>query len=162
MTAAVLGAIVGFAVISITPGTTPETTSWAIFSGALAISAMVLPGISGSFVLLLAGQYERAIAAASNRDFGTLALFAAGAVLGVFTFVRVLRWTLKRWNNITLASLVGLMVGTAPRLWPWGDAPSSFTMGTSSQVLTAGLLFVAGIGILIFFEKLVGVRSDTV
>jgi len=160
--AAVTGAVVGLLVISSTPATTPSTTIWAVLSGALAISAMVLPGISGAFVLLLAGQYDRAIAAASDRDFATLALFAAGGVVGVLTLVRALRWALVRWHNGTLAALVGLMIGTAPRLWPWGTPPTSWAFGTPREVGTGAALFLVGVGVLMFFQKLVGVRSDTV
>jgi len=160
--ASAAGAVVGLLVISSTPATTPSTATWAVLSGALAISAMVLPGISGAFILLLAGQYDRAIAAASERDFATMALFALGAVIGVLTLVRALRWALIRWHNRTLASLVGLMIGTAPRLWPWGTPPTSWDLGTGREVATGAILFFVGVGVLMFFQKLVRVRSDTV
>jgi putative membrane protein len=160
--AAAAGVAIGFLVISTTPANTPSSATWAILSGAFAISAMVLPGISGAFILLLAGQYDRAITAASDRDFTTLALFAIGAVVGVLTLVRALRWALVRWHNGTLAALVGLMVGTAPRLWPWGAPPTSWALGTGREVAIGAILFFAGIGVLMFFQKLVGVRTDTV
>lgn len=158
----VAGAAVGILIISSAPATTPSTTTWAVLGGALAISAMVLPGISGAFILLLAGQYGRAITAASERDFATMALFLLGAVVGVLTLVRALRWILVRWHNGTLAALVGLMIGTTPRLWPWGTPPISWDLGTGREVVTGAILFFVGIGFLIFFQKLVGVRSDSV
>ncbi len=157
-----VGFLIGLTVIWITPAGTSQNAPWAIASGALAISAMVLPGISGSFVLLLAGQYDRAIEAASTRDITTLALFAAGAVLGVLTLVRLLRFALKKWHNNTLAGLVGLMIGTAPRLWPWGNPPVKWAIGSMNDVITAGGLFVLGVVALIFFQKLVGLREKSV
>lgn len=160
--AAVIGGMIGLLVIWMTPASTPQNAGWAVASGALAISAMVLPGISGSFVLLLAGQYDRAIEAASSRDFPTLLLFAAGAVVGVLSIVRLLRLALKKWHNNTLAALVGLMIGTAPRLWPWGTSPADWAVGAPKEIAVALALFGLGVGVLIFFQKLVGVREKSV
>jgi putative membrane protein len=162
MRAAVAGVVVGLLVISSTPVTTPSTALWAILSGALAISAMVLPGISGAFILLLAGQYDRAISAASERDFATMGLFALGAVIGVLTLVRALRWALVHWHNGTLAALVGLMIGTAPRLWPWGTPPTRWALGSGSELVIGAILFLVGAGVLILFQRLVGVRTHSV
>ena len=121
--AALGGAAVGLVVAFSAPARTPETALWAILGGALAISAMILPGISGSFILLLVGQYDRAIEAVAELDFATIALFGLGAVIGLLVMVRVLRWALRQHRNVTLASLVGLMAGTLPRLWPWIECP---------------------------------------
>ncbi len=115
------GTAIGLFVALATPARTPETAAWAILGGALAICAMILPGISGSFILLLVGQYERAIGAVAERDLATIALFALGAVVGLLVMVRVLRWALHRYHDPTLAVLVGFMAGSLPRLWPWDD-----------------------------------------
>ncbi len=118
------GTAVGLAVALATPTQTPATAGWAILGGALAICAMILPGISGSFILLLVGQYERAIGAVADRDLATVALFGIGAVVGLLAMVRVLRWALHRFHDQTLAVLVGFIVGTLPRLWPWDECPT--------------------------------------
>ncbi len=120
---AAVGAGVGLVVALATPAQTPETALWGLLGGGLAISAMILPGISGSFILLLVGQYDRAIEAVAEFDFATIGLFAAGAIVGLFLMVRVLRWALREYHGITLAGLVGLMAGTLPRLWPWSECP---------------------------------------
>ncbi len=116
---AATGAAIGLVVVFSAPARTPETAPWAVLGGALAICAMILPGISGSFILLLVGQYERAIEAIDERALDTIALFAVGAVVGLLAFVRVLRWLLDRWHDDTVAVLVGFIAGSVPRLWPW-------------------------------------------
>jgi putative membrane protein len=92
----------------------------AIFStGAIAITAMILPGISGSLIMVLLGQYEIIINAVADRDVITLAFFAAGALTGLALFVRVLTWLLKHYHFAVIATLVGVMLGSLRRIWPW-------------------------------------------
>lgn len=91
-------------------------------SGAIAISAMLLPGISGSFLLLIMGQYSRILEAIHERDLPVLAVFGIGVLVGLFTFSRVLKWLLLRHPSTTLAALAGLMVGSLRKIWPYQAA----------------------------------------
>ncbi len=95
-------------------------------AGALAICAMILPGISGAFVLLLLGLYDPITEAVSDRDVGTVVLFGLGAVIGLAVFSRLLQRLLDRWRDAMIAVLMGLMAGSLRVLWPWpvGDADS--------------------------------------
>ncbi|SFD28571.1 DUF368 domain-containing protein [Streptomyces aidingensis] len=91
-------------------------------SGAVAVCALILPGLSGSFLLLALGMYEPTIDAVNERDFGYLGLFALGALLGLALFVKLLRWLLEHHHHLTLVVLTGLMAGSLRALWPWqGD-----------------------------------------
>ncbi len=93
-------------------------------AGALVICAMILPGISGAFVLLLLGLYDPITEAVSDRDVGTVVLFGLGAVIGLAVFSRLLQRLLDRWRDAMIAVLMGLMAGSLRVLWPWpvGDA----------------------------------------
>ena len=85
----------------------------------LAISAMILPGISGSFVLLLLGVYFRILEAINQRELAVLGLFAAGAAIGLAVFARLMTWMMRRWLNQTLAFMIGLMAGSLYAIWPF-------------------------------------------
>ena len=100
---------------------TPETTWFLFLSGLLAIVAMILPGISGAYILVLLGKYRYVLAAVNNRDIITLAVIVAGAVLGLGIFARFLSWLLSRHHDITVAALSGLMLGSLRKVWPWKD-----------------------------------------
>ncbi len=88
-------------------------------AGALAICAMILPGISGSLILLMIGMYSPVLAAVTDRSFLTIAVFVAGAVIGLAIFSQVLNWALEHHHDVVLAGLVGLMAGSTRVLWPW-------------------------------------------
>lgn len=93
-------------------------------AGAIAICAMILPGISGSFILLLLGLYPLVIAAVRNLELGILAVFAAGCLSGILAFSSLLSWLLRRWRDLTLAFLTGLMLGSLNKVWPWKETLS--------------------------------------
>ncbi|TBU99983.1 DUF368 domain-containing protein [Stutzerimonas kirkiae] len=95
---------------------TPFTLFWA---GAVAISAMILPGISGSFILVLLGLYPAVLGAVKGLDIGTLAVFSAGCLIGLMSFSRLLSWMLQHVRDITLAFLTGIMLGSLGKVWPW-------------------------------------------
>lgn len=94
-------------------------------SAMIAICAMILPGISGSFILLMLGMYDAVIAAVNDRDLGFLAVFAAGAALGLGAFAWLLDWLLKRYHDLMMAALAGLMLGSLRVLWPWPEGTDS-------------------------------------
>ncbi len=155
-TFAVVGAGIGSLVVFSAPARTPETAGWALVGGALAICAMILPGISGSFILLLVGQYERAIEAVDERALDTIALFGIGAVVGLLVFVRILKWLLARRHDDTIAVLVGFIAGSLPRLWPWTScihcADADLIAPTGDLGLAIGLA-VVGAGAILAFER---------
>lgn len=101
------------------------TLAWPglIFVGAIAVTAMLLPGISGSGLLLLMGAYDAVLGAAANLDLTILAPFAAGAVFGLLAASRLLRWLFDRHADVTLAALTGLVAGAIARVWPWRSQP---------------------------------------
>jgi putative membrane protein len=90
-------------------------------AGALAACAMILPGISGSFILLMLGLYHTVLDAVNDRDIAVLAAFMAGVVLGLASFSSLLGWLLRRHRDLAMAALIGLMLGSLRVLWPWPD-----------------------------------------
>lgn len=91
-------------------------------TAAIGVCAMILPGVSGSFLLLVLGTYEPIIAAVADRDLLTIGVVAAGAVAGLLAFSTLLNWLLRRAHDVVLALLIGLMIGSARVLWPWPSA----------------------------------------
>lgn len=118
---AIVAAAAAYVVFGLVPVETPSTLWFLFLCGAVAICAMILPGISGSFILLILGQYEYILNAVKDRAILPLAVVAAGCVVGILSFVRVLSWTLKRYHNETIAALTGLVLGSLRRIWPWKE-----------------------------------------
>lgn len=117
--ALVAGIAFAYAITEITPAQTP-TAWWFVFiSGALAICAMILPGISGSFILLLLGKYQFILAAVNDFRVDVIAILMAGAVVGLLSFANVLSWLFKKYHDITIAVLSGFMIGSLNKVWPW-------------------------------------------
>jgi putative membrane protein len=114
-----LGAAGTYLLVGLVPVSTPGAAWFLFLSGALAICAMILPGISGAFILVLMGKYLYVLDAVNERDFMTLALVAGGAVVGLLCFARLLNWLFRRHHDITIAVLTGLMLGSLRRVWPW-------------------------------------------
>lgn len=102
-----------------TPAQTP-TELWFIFlSGAIAICAMILPGISGSFILLIMGKYEYIINALRNMEIQIILVFILGCVVGILSFAKLISWLLKNYHNLIIAILAGFMIGSLNKIWPW-------------------------------------------
>lgn len=118
-------------------------------AGALAICAMILPGISGSLILLMIGMYGPVLGAVTDRDFLTIAVFGLGAVVGLGLFSQVLHWALAHHHDNVVAALVGLMAGSTRVLWPWPDGVSTPVLGAPGDdwvvVLLAALAGAAGV-----------------
>lgn len=113
------GISIGFWIGSMTSIPFPNSQAAILFSGMLAICAMILPGISGSFILVLLGMYETLLTAVKDLQFSVLLIFIAGAIIGLLFFSRVLKWILSKFYNITLFFLSGLMIGSLVKVWPW-------------------------------------------
>jgi putative membrane protein len=119
--ALIVGAVGAYLLVGLVPVQTPNTWWFLFLSGALAICAMILPGISGAFILLLLGKYQYVLSAVNQRDIVTLGLVVAGAAMGIVTFAQVLDWLFKRYHDLTVALLTGLMLGSLRKVWPWKE-----------------------------------------
>jgi len=128
-----LGCALGYGVVGLIPMETPHTWWMVSLSGAIAISAMILPGISGSFILLILGQYQYILAAVTHARMDVLAVFAAGCALGLAVFSRVLSWLLSQYHNVTLAVLAGIMLGSLRKVWPWKDVQRAHVPGAGTE-----------------------------
>jgi len=123
----VVGTAFGFAVVNLVPMDMPGSPIFMFAYGTIAISAMLLPGISGSFLLLIMGQYERVIGALEDLihlQFGALAIvvpFALGCLVGLGAFARVVAWLLGRYHDTVVAGLCGLLLGSLWRIWPYQE-----------------------------------------
>jgi putative membrane protein len=133
---------------------------WAFFlAGAVAICAMILPGISGSFILLMLGMYDAVLATVNDRQLGLLLVFLIGCGLGLMAFSNVLHWALNRAHDLVIAGLIGLMIGSLRVLWPWPDGTEGTTMTMPQDdvfvpALLAGgaFLFLVAISVLVIRE----------
>lgn len=100
--------------------------SWfLVVSGALAICAMILPGLSGAFILLLLGSYKEVLSALTELNFTKIGLFALGAIIGLLSFARLLKYLFSKYKNITVAVLTGFMIGSLNKVWPWKETIST-------------------------------------
>ncbi|MDE5623664.1 MAG: DUF368 domain-containing protein [Alistipes sp.] len=109
-----------------TPAETPETWWFIVLSGAIAICAMILPGISGAFILLLLGKYQFILQAVGDLNIAVLLLFLAGAAAGIVSFSHLLSWLLRRWHDLTVATLMGFMIGSLNKVWPWKEVLETY------------------------------------
>ena len=157
----VLGIILGVVICTLSPTQTPDGLWFIFLSGAIAICAMVLPGISGSFILLILGKYQYIMGVISDLvsgvDFGRnlliLCVFAIGAVIGILSFSKFLHWLLARWNKETLIVLAGFIIGSLVKVWPWSNPEAlaqaeeagSMLYGNAALFALIGLSLVTGI-----------------
>ena len=118
-------------------------------AGAVAIVAMILPGISGSFILLMLGMYQAVLAAVNDRDLGVIGIFALGAVVGLALFSTLLDKLLTDHRDAMMAILIGLMAGSLRVLWPWPDGTNTARLGAPEDTLLPLLLAIVGIGVVL-------------
>jgi putative membrane protein len=116
-----IGAVAAYSIVGMVPLETPNAPWFLFFSGALAICAMILPGISGAFILVLLGKYEYVLSAVNDRDIVTILIVAAGAAVGIVTFAQILGWLFKRYHDVTVAVLMGFILGSLRKIWPWKE-----------------------------------------
>jgi putative membrane protein len=171
-----VGTLSAFFITTISP-TTIETTPFIVFlSGMIAICAMILPGISGSFILLLLGMYAPMLTAVKELQLLTLCIFAGGCVAGLLSFSHVLSWMFQHYKTMTLSLLGGFMLGSLNKVWPWKQTmesvidrhgkevplvqnnilPHTFeTLNTQPAYMwSAILLMVLGLGMVVILEKI--------
>ncbi len=141
-----------------------------VLAGALAICAMILPGISGAFILLLLGAFKPALDAIHNHDYKSIAFLGIGAVVGLLSFAKVLKWLFVNFKNGTLAILTGFVIGSLNKIWPWKETLKSVVIGGKERVLQeksispfavennhlviALVLAVIGFSLILLLEKL--------
>ena len=155
----------------VSPSQTPDEYWFIFLSGAIAICAMILPGISGSFILLLLGKYHFVMSAVTELNIPVLSVFAAGAVIGILSFSHLLSWLLKKFYMATIALLSGFMIGALIKVWPWKEQiaasvedgapmvdfpvmPGKFEVvsGLSAQVGEALVFAVVGVAVVVLIE----------
>lgn len=117
----VCGIGLGVVVCTLTPTTTPSSLPFIFIYGAIAICTMILPGVSGSFILVILDKYDYIMTAISELDIPVLLTFAAGCAAGLLAFARLLRWLLARAERQTMLVLIGFVTGSLIRVWPWAD-----------------------------------------
>ena len=121
----VIGAVAAYFIVGLIPVTTPETWWFILLSGMIAICAMILPGISGSFILLILSKYEFVTGAIKNPfnvdNLVIIFIFSCGCAIGLLGFARVLKYLLSRYHNATMALLTGVMIGAMRKVWPWKE-----------------------------------------
>ncbi len=129
-----LGLVGIYGVVGMMPGTTPDSWWFLFVSGAVAICAMILPGISGSFILVLMGKYQYILEAVNNRNLLVLIIVAAGACVGLAAFSRLLGWLLEKYHDYMVAFLTGLMLGSLRKVWPFKETLESI-VGSGGKMI---------------------------
>jgi putative membrane protein len=137
-----VGIVVAYFITELPMISLPNNIWFTFIAGAIAICAMILPGISGSFFLLILGKYEYILQAVNNRDLLVLAIFALGCITGLLLFSRVISWFLKNYHGVTLSFLSGFMIGSINKIWPWKKILSyrMSSSGTQKPFLTENIL----------------------
>lgn len=169
----VIGVVIAFYITVATPAETPSNLLFIFLCGAIAICAMILPGISGSFILVLLGKYFFIMDAVKTLDVVVMVVFAAGACIGITSFSRVLSYALAHFRNITLAVLTGFMLGSLNKVWPWKEVVETFVDShgevkplvehnilPNAYVTEAVVLMVVGFFLVYFLEKLSAKTSE--
>jgi putative membrane protein len=127
--ALLLGAAGAYVLVGLVPVQTPNDWWFLIISGAVASCALILPGVSGAFLLVLLGKYQYVLGSVNDLRAGDLdaavplILVAIGAVVGLVSFTQILGWLFKKYHDLTVSVLIGLMVGSLRKIWPWKDGP---------------------------------------
>lgn len=168
----ILGAFLAYYITTLNPLVSENSSLGFIFlAGAIAICAMILPGISGSFILVLLGAYKPVLDAVNNRDFKMIAVFMVGAVVGLLTFSKILKWLFAHYKSLTLAALTGFIIGSLNKIWPWKEtltwrtnshgvevpfnqqSVSPFSFDGDAQLTMAIVLAIVGFVIILGMEK---------
>ena len=174
----ILGALIAYYITTLNPMVSENSSPWFLFlAGMIAICAMILPGISGSFILVLLGAYKPVLNAVNNRDVTSVIIFMVGAVVGLLSFSKILKWLFANYKNYTLAVLTGFIIGSLNKIWPWKEtislrtnskgievpfnqiSKSPFSFEGDAQLMFAVLLAFFGFALILVLEKL-AVKKD--
>jgi len=178
----IVGAIVAYFITELTPTSTPNGLWFIFIAGAIAICAMILPGISGAFILLILGKYAYITGAISDINVLVLAVFALGCLFGLLSFARAVSWMLTKYHDISIGVLSGFMIGSLNKVWPWkivtafridskGEQVPKLTdnvlpaqylrqLNEDPQLFQALLFMALGIFIVVVIEKIAHYRSE--
>jgi putative membrane protein len=168
-----LGVAAGFAIVNLVPVETPDSAWFIFLCGFVAISAMLLPGISGSFILLILGKYAYIIDALGHFDLAVIAVFVAGMASGLVVFSRVIVWLLSRYHQPTLLVIKGILIGSLWIIWPFQERVFETVRGkdrlvgsspvlpdaVDGTVLAAFAWMALGIGVVLLLNRLAGRHS---
>jgi len=167
----ILGAILAFFITKLPASDNTDNLPYLFLSGALAICAMILPGISGAFILVLLGSYKTILDAVHERDIKIILTVGVGAVFGLLSFARLLKWMFNHYKNITLALLTGFILGSLNKIWPWKKVLETKTFGEKiivvddmnvlpgafegdSKLMLAIVLAILGFSLIFILERL--------
>ena len=168
----ILGALAAYYITTLPTMADNNSSLFLFFAGALAICAMILPGISGSFILVILGAYKTLSDALHDFDVKKIAVFTFGAIVGLLSFSHILKWLFKHYHNITLALLTGFIFGSLNKIWPWKEVVtwqtasdgiktplveksiSPFTFDGNPQITYAIILMVVGFLTIFILEKI--------
>jgi putative membrane protein len=143
-----------------------------VFAGAIASCAMILPGISGSYILLLIGVYPIVMTAITTKDYKIIGAIAVGVIVGLLSFSKLLKWLFQNYKNEMLIVLTGIMLGSLNKVWPWKEAISTyidrhgvtkplveqsispFSFNGDPKLMLAIILAIVGFGLILLTEKL--------
>ena len=174
----ILGAFAAYFITTLQPAISESSSLlFYFFAGALAICAMILPGISGSFILVLLGAYKPVLDAIHNTNIKLIGIVAIGAVVGLLSFSKLLRWLFDHHKNYTLAVLTGFILGSVNKIWPWKEtltwrvnshgikvpfneqSISPFSYDGNPQLMMAIILAITGFVVIILLEKLANISN---
>ena len=170
-----LGTVVAYLVVSLIPVTTPNAAWFISLCGLIGVCAMILPGLSGSFLLLILGKYEFITGAVKNplvwENMQIIMIFLTGTFTGLFTFSKLLKWFLSKYRSMAMALLTGFMIGAMKKVWPWKETLESkivrgktlvlremnvMPQELNSEVVFSMGLFLVGFALVIVLEKSAG------
>lgn len=160
---AVIGLALGLVICTMSPTKTTDDIWFIFLCGAISICAMILPGISGSFILLVMGKYHYIMQAITDLNWPVIIVFGVGCVVGILAFAKLLHWLLARWERQTMLVLLGFVFGSLVRVWPWYDseaveAAQLLRTGSVSpldlQIPGAVIWCAVGIAAVVLFELL--------
>jgi len=163
----IIGTVIGYFLVGLTPTSLPTSWPFLFLSGALAATAFILPGISGAFILVLLGNYEYVLGIVNRRELAEIAVLGVGAVVGLISLAQLLGWLFKTFRDATLALLAGFMLGSLRKIWPWklsgledtevvrNVLPQTVINGqVNAELLVSALLVILGIGVIIIIDRL--------
>ncbi len=116
-----VGIVLGVVICTLSPTTTPDSLWFIFICGAIAVCTMILPGISGSFILVILGKYDYIMQSVNDMNIPVLAVFGLGCIIGILGFSKFLHWLLKRFERPTMLVLVGFVIGALVKVWPWNN-----------------------------------------
>ena len=171
----IMGAAIAFYITKLPPSDNSGSLPYLFLSGALAICAMILPGISGAFILVLLGSYKTVLDAVHERDLKIIVTVGLGAIFGLLSFAKLLKWMFTHYKNLTLALLTGFILGSLNKIWPWKEVLETkmlgdkiitisdrnilpFSFDGDPQLISAIILAILGFSLIFILEKLAAKR----